>query len=445
MPYRYLLPLNADTVCSQETAKQDKIEITIGEWLINGDLSAARHVADRLAHTALFMARPDGGRQPVYPFNEVRGQRGQSPSVKFSALDLRTGGQGKPLVQGTIRFRPSGDSAETYRVKAEISVNPTRMLEVVPPRTAVFANFTAGETIAPGFIRRHQIRTMDGEFPLRPADNYISHGRVIRRYQGQAWQTFVRQCFEQIDRGLHLLLERAANDVSIPIQRSCFYSLKSVETYWEFRHPDPIAFMTALSPIFRSLGKSGRLIDYRIENSGEAFPRDGLEYNSPCLTIDLRADASLKIYAKTNRRVRFEITTKHARDPHTATHLYDIVELIFNYSRNAAALMPQIMSNLFATISPIVDQMPPHSLLTAIVSATEDEAEQQTLASSLILTGMYEKVPNQAINAAIDRLKQRGVIMPIRRGSRCYRLGNAYQRARAALRDTFEDFMPPRA
>ncbi|OYW74789.1 MAG: hypothetical protein B7Z37_16155 [Verrucomicrobia bacterium 12-59-8] len=96
-------------------------------------------------------------------------------------------------------------------------------------------------------------------------------------------------------------------------QQEEHYSLSMVETLWEFPSATPIQDVWDIGAKLMSLTKSGGTVKtYEVEAGNEVGvseqPKEaGRVLNSPCFSIPIAEGVRLKLYAKTNKRIRFEI------------------------------------------------------------------------------------------------------------------------------------------
>src|SRR5690606_28503415 len=77
----------------------------------------------------------------------------------------------------------------------------------------------------------------------------------------------------------------------------------TVETYWEFLADNPVSLVHDLAPYLNLLGA-----EYSDRRYPAGYRETRRDRNSPSVKVLLRPGVFLRLYAKTNRRVRFEIT-----------------------------------------------------------------------------------------------------------------------------------------
>ncbi len=302
-------PFSFEATVSPEGAKHDKIEIGIEDGLIRGDEedvwiflnylgSPPRHERNTpgLAPYGLFFSRlrrrdPPFGRQTI------------------RESELRTGRQGypRPLFGGWLEV--DHVHSDIWRIYARLSLNPTRFArhQPMPSRLSLFQSPLAFPHFEANLFQREVGGELGGEFALVECDNWIPNIRTWQRFTSEPfWPHHLRNCLTRLPNALIGELRRVV-DVTAPATRlegHWTFNLRSVETYWEFLSNDPLGTVLRLHPMLEAF--SARTVtasDYRCSVTLE----DGPE-NSRCLKLETRTGETLKIYAKTNRRIRFEIS-----------------------------------------------------------------------------------------------------------------------------------------
>lgn len=441
MAYRYLDEFDGDAHVEAEKAKHDKIELNIGTWMFDGDTTTIDQIATRLSQAVNFYRDGNGRRYRFRIFN--RGVRGRYQRViKFAATGEPHFPIGRPLIQGRIKFRRDTASTTCY-IDTELTINPTRALAQTGPRSILQANIEDHDYTSAMFRQRALPRSSE-EFSLRASDNYIWDSRLIRSMRDERWMQFVSSYLHGVDQFLQNRIANTFEAEGIELHRSHDYNLKKVEAYWEFQHRDPIWLMHQLTPTFLALGKAGHLVEYATGDGNELFPRAEINQNSPLLRSQITSDITIKVYAKTNRRVRFEVERKSGRLRHTSHSLNDIIGMIEDYTEDAAGRMNQALTNLIEAIGNDVEQSPPYELVQEIFNATDDATERRLLLSELVVRGGYTKVHRQPINDAVDRLHDREVIRRTAPRAPSFLLVQRFQRARSILSGNLDELFDQR-
>lgn len=189
-------------------------------------------------------------------------------------------------------------------------------------------------------------------------------------------------------------------------------SLQQVETYWEFWHDEPLRFVQSLQR--QALQFSGQVRSQIFETA-----TDGLSLS---LSLSMTAGTRLKIYAKTNRRVRFEIEHSLERSQRGFSSITEISALLSAARADAAEAVnsfldfvrPQRPVHLSQCRSPL-------ALVCEIVQAVHGNyGHAQALLEALSIHGRLTKVRNSRLRPAIQRLVDNRIFQPARPGSRFY-------------------------
>lgn len=439
MSYRELPPIEPNTTVEPNTGKEDKVELTIGNWfLLDATQEQVVSFANTLSNGSIITNTDTGGRHRVNLFNAPR--IANWVSVAFKALQLANAPNNQPLVQGRIQVHPAMANTRSRLVSARLKINPTRLAEQLSGRDVVFG-VGEGRSIRIPLTRTHGLDLIDDEFVLMNSDNVVMGERKLRALTPNRWAQLLHSAIVGIDELLSNSIDQAASRSGVLVSRERYYSLYKIETYWEFQHADDIAGIHELRPRFFGLGGSAQLSSYAI--SGPATARLEMECNAPSLSVKLRGDVRLKAYAKTNRGIRFEVEQKRGRDRHTTNTLAGIVQLMQSASERASEYVNRALAHLLPAELNNIESEPPHALFLAILAATDDIVLQRILASSLILSNSISNVRgNGPLRDAIGRLRQRGVISNSGPNSRTYSLAPQYQAARMALEDVFESMFP---
>nr|WMC95678.1 hypothetical protein RAR13_20195 [Aminobacter aminovorans] len=277
-------------------------------------------------------------------------------------------------------------------------------------------------------------RNNAGEYILDDNDNCILEGRILRLCRGtiyQAWaEGYIRQAIAYVLRGMEQAAHRSqcryfAGDVE--------YNLKKVETYWERTAPSPLGYVRGLADRFLARSSRIRVAGYAATTS---FTR---ERNSLSVDVPLRKGISLKIYAKTNQRVRFEVVhnfveaTNHLGTRHTTTSLDELVHWT-NDTIDAAR--EEVISQLAVVREPassdyLADAVISFFQLLYQAPGTADDLRR--LAQILIEVGGIAG-GDESLTGAVEYLVRQGVLVPAGRGVRS--LAPMYASSLLRLRET---------
>jgi hypothetical protein len=330
-----------------------------------------------------------------------------------------------PLFSGEYPFNFEGyDSAswQSARTKLRLNLNPTRFLrhqspsQYIPPRrdftttTATF--FEAG--ITPDndeFARDNE----DNWIPDLPAFENLSHpafgNRIIKDY------------IEGVLREIDLQTEQAAD--SVPWHGGDFlpfsfqqdlsdrrFNVRYVETYFEFAVPSTTPHVvSSLEPLLRSyneLGLTGR--DWRF--AGQQ-PWDG---NSRAVTVKIRTGLLLRVYSKTNKRVRFEVVhdlTKASfptatETRHTSPTLDGVYDILHRVRTDAADIVNSIFRHMRNQASLPAASKTAVDLLIDITMALGNAENVRTLVSILVDKGSITSQPE--LKSDLQKLRRAGIL-----------------------------------
>ena len=290
-----LLPqFSFDVVVQPGEGKFDKITLWIDHYTYHGTTYNIQLFKRALAAGRIF-------NQPgSSPKSWMHIRRVSRPGVNGSP----------PLFTGDYSFAFGQEYDSTHpqlvHAKLRLSLNPTRFLRhqnsgnYIPPRRD-FASTTATFFEANAISETDEF-ALDGEdnwIPDLPAFENLSHPafshRIVRDYiEGFLWE-------------INLDATQAADSVPIGFRDDLSdkrFNVRYVETYFEFAVPDmsPPHMVSSLEPLLQSyneLGLTGK--DWRFAGPQ---PWSGL---SRVLIVKIRTGVLLRVYAKTNKRVRFEV------------------------------------------------------------------------------------------------------------------------------------------
>lgn len=116
-----------------------------------------------------------------------------------------------------------------------------------------------------------------------------------------------------VDTVLEAEFQRAARLHTIGLRREGRYDLDTAEVYWEFACPEPLALYRALEPAFKSFRGLVRRRNY--VNADITATAAEIVHNCPCWSFSEADGGTLKVYAKTNQRLRVEVAFRVADVP----------------------------------------------------------------------------------------------------------------------------------
>lgn len=444
------------------TGWHDRIECTAKQWAVpGGEVEAAdpEHFAFALGLYNYLACPPQEirGTPEAAPFGYVFGRaRGQRPTVK----------------QFIVRQKPEALFHDCPRIPAPLFAGRLRM---------TVANLSGATSLNPSTIQRAAIGIANLSLnPLRYArhqtpDNRGSRLRTRVYLPESQDHLFKRTMRHQIngeyspdggdnwiprheDGTLSVSLERAAalrpryfqavfDCISAEINRAALcmnrgavvppfnMTLGTVETFWEFAIDSPSSLVASLADRAASFAAELVLNSYH----------DRRQEGNRVLQFKARGGVLLKIYAKTNKRLRIEVEhdfTKCGREFRQRRQCPSVtaVESALMYAREDAAM---IVNDFLAHCDTLAFQpatsRPPVALMLQVLHATRSIDEAQSLLETLCAEGRLVTRQDHPLNAAIVRLKQEQVLTN-RASSRVYRVTPQFNYALERIRT--ENLLP---
>lgn len=300
-------PFSFEATVSAEDARQDKLQFEIDHGTSH----------DEEEDVALFLhflgSPPRHSEDDAAAFGRVfnRPRRQQAPFLYQTIRERALRGivmQPPPLFSGLLNVIGTGanGSFPPWHFSTLLSLNPTRFVrhqEFPRPARRLLGDFPRGQA---NLYRRDVPPIHDGEFALMESDNWIPNDRLWSLFASRRfWQTHLRRCLvgatEEVENEIQRVAELLRIRFAAPPRNR--FNLHSVETYFEFSCSHPIGTVLGMGRLLRSFAASRMSSQsYRAPITHEAIE------NSHCFSIRTRRGETLKIYAKTNRRIRFEVT-----------------------------------------------------------------------------------------------------------------------------------------
>jgi hypothetical protein len=190
-------------------------------------------------------------------------------------------------------------------VEAAISVNPTRFVAHQLSRRFVGRRFEEWPPLQPLLATREVSLGTPSEFVLDGSDNVLLTPASQAFGRSEAWPAQLESYLSGVRNMIADAISEAVEDAGGVLGRPSEYvNLYEAETYWEFAADDPTALVRNLeAPLFEWAHKPQTR---RFAQSTGSLTRD-FENNSRQLIVQVQSGVRLRVYAKTSRRVRFEV------------------------------------------------------------------------------------------------------------------------------------------
>jgi hypothetical protein len=466
-------PFSLDTQFLPEDAGEDKIDLDLGKWRVFG-LTPGDDVVEEFK--SYLSSPPEDeedfawestavpGAPPLYGafLCRLTGKENRKFSLRKQAVIHPTDSRRiePPLCSGSCRFRLDSQRLPVtgefiHSAKLYLSLNLQRFIRHQPPQDNPKRPHT------PRLQRRKDKRCLHGdEQSFDGQDNWLPDTPEWRKYAtkehlpkyleligDQMGKELSRAC-EIIQKSV-LQIDPEADWERIAWDREDSYSLSQVETLWEFPADNPIATVWELGTKLMHLSKTGGKVAMHEMQAKEA----GHIYNSPCFSIPVAENVRLKLYAKTNKRIRFEIVHSELWNqraallkeaglkPETGGRSWDdIPHMLKALRQRAAKHMNNVMEHLQTVQTP---GLKPKTLLELIATVFEaipptifKQTRMDRIQTMLIWLcfhkGYRGGIKKGPYSDALKILAERGIIQ-FDHKRKFYVLTNAYKDAAAAL------------
>lgn len=418
-----LPPFSLNFRVSAETAKQDRIHADIGEWTLEGSTENIDALRNRMG-SLLEAARPNApiealdewGRLFLRP--QQRGGFRAALAVRKQPLIIGAHVIDPPLFSGRWVFSSyvRRDISVTTKTKThlELWLNPTRYVRHQPhspfpnpmrrgswPEAQMF-----GSRLAP---------QINGEVSLDGGDNWLSSSSRWNAFTNPArWRQHLMTYLFAVPS----IFEEELNRLS-QVEGDCSFStepslcLHLVETYWEFASDNPTILVLSLKPLLQAFSRRYR--------EARVYPHElteSLDHNALLLTAQITAGKELRIYAKTNKRVRIEVIhTMGGRDGfrlrrgHTAGDWERFPEMLHALAEDAATLVNRAFEFFETQNNVAPSHIPAFQLLLEICEHCRDMPTAITIASLLVANNTIAAgQTNEAMRGSLHALSAAGIL-----------------------------------
>jgi hypothetical protein len=422
-----------EATVSAETATHDLIRCELGGLRIRGEGHHIVEFQDRMCVPASMERDPYRASSEfsdrLMIFSRPRGDVRERPNyLPVRKKRFAYGGQSidRPLFGGTWRFlkvqNVFNSATQETNTKFHLSLNPTRFVRCQSPRLPR----PAGQWLAPVLFSQ-KAENGDDEFSLDDDDNWIPDTDPFNRYiSGDRWEEHFQRYYEGVtDTLVHEATRQSTcesvpgsvtPDVSIPSTR-----LRQVETYWEFASPNPILQIEALDSLLprltRRLRRHAHYVPENAQGIRRAFWEQNFHNNLVSYRMELERGVTLRIYAKTNRRIRFEVVHEMGHQKYAlpgganGDNWNSIPEQVLSLREHAAVAVNRTL--LFLNQQNIVplSTISPMDFLTKLSVLCKNDQRAKFVLSKLIAHGSVDARSNcSGIKRALNRLSSEGVL-----------------------------------
>lgn len=399
----------------------DRVSAYLNEWVITGDYESVFRTLHEVT------VQPEYLDEPVQVFQRVTSGEvlfalTRSPRVRGGVVPRVA-----PLFQAKLAIiSPRRERNRRAVVRAEVTFNPTRLV----------AN---GSSYAPCDLSDVRLFgpdlpfSQEGEFSLDNRGNVIEREQPRRSTARVDWPGTVARHLEAIDDLLDHCVARVANwggtrVPSLPnsawmVEKRSSLNLRDIETYVEIDHRDPTAFVRSNEVAFRSqtVGSDGET--YEVRNLDPRLDRSEVDGNSRSLAIHLSRSRRLKLYAKTNRRLRFEIEHKLHEDcsvigtAHTVTGRWasTLRTWVSQITVEAHEELSWAVTSLFQSTNDLPDNALVIEFVCEVAAELADPELTRTVVSLLSANGFLStdprNSPSEVVNAALALHRGRNPIL----------------------------------
>jgi hypothetical protein len=447
-----LRPFSLSERVSLQDAKNDRIDVEIGNWFIRRDAEEINAFFQFLgpypgdSHAALRRLMAGNRLRHVEPCHFGWMFNRPSGTDDLRSMELKGAGRGsgvrsgRPLASGTLRIdtinlpNPRFDGETWKRLHFELRLNLTRFIRHQRwPRML-------GMPVDEWELPEQNMRTLrtstappaqvaenaDGEFALDGRDNVLIGIRSLSMGRRAAWELHLRRYVEGFEGAVNDEFERAFVESTSDFETSARirkqpgtgqYTLRRVETYFEFMSENPTRQVRLLEPLLFARG---------LRNTSRSYPHGFaercIEENSRSLSISVPGGRTLAVYAKTSRRIRFEIIHDLDEDAVSALlhagnsnrkrtdNLDELVRWLSILAEDAVESLNEILRGLEERAEVIPNAATPYELIGRIFSTVGNALRAEAILALLVENGrLVVSRTEAALLPEIRKLRRRGI------------------------------------
>lgn len=425
--------LNFLTPLHPEEGRHDKIELQVGSWAVEGTPNQIDAFRRALASDEGLDAIPWHGAVRWFKAPSHQGQSRRDLKTRTGEVAIGEGERPKLLFSASAKFTGylwgSSSTTRTSSITLRLYMSLTRLMR--------YQRLDLVQGWQENWAEASEVRLV--ERALRGRNEYSLDGEDNWLPNLEFWQEMSRGGSPLASPQLYLdaILSAWESEAQRAAQLSGvqFFpnstpqiNLQKVETYWEFKATDPCGAVKMLTyPLERFTAMS----------DVQAFPlQQDIDGNARSLLVRLRKGEHLRVYAKTNRRLRFEVVLKlTGREKfvqfggHTGTDLSDLLEV-------AREMSCETLSGCFSYLARSHhvdgDDEPPFRLIAELVEGAASRSMAYEILTLLIHNGRVVSRITPRLVPSLKVLKRRGVLVVERRFN--YMAAARYERGLERLR-----------
>lgn len=309
-----------------------------------------------------------------------------------------------PLFAGELRGRKSRRGVDQLGFNLEAKANLTRYVRHQDVNRARRGERAIAQpaTLVETLFRRTPEANHDGkgEFALDDQDNWIPEAAVFHSFCSR-WGDRQREYLSAIVYAMDQELARVQSHsgaMGHPLairQADGSLSLKAVETYWEFGDDDPLSLVSRLEPKLKAYCEG----DFEQNTFWEISPRFSTGFtrerrlNCNVLVAKVAPGIKLVIYAKTNKRVRFEVrhdlrkVSQSRRLPQSCDSVDDAVGKMAAITADAVGVCNRFLDYLRASRVLVACSPSPVEFLYLCGKHAMSAGDSEAIVSMLIANG----------------------------------------------------------
>ena len=255
-----------------------------------------------------------------------------------------------PPFSGKLRTRRSSEGGNTVcQLFTDLHLNPSKALNLRPSIARKGCSLKTKKL----FKQRDSVDLLsglDGKANVVPPDLSIAERR-------RGTKNYLRSVYSCLYRELYRASRAIDGEPMLGTITAEDFSIGMIETYWEFSVSDATALLDRIKTTLISFHKENRVREHGERKHGSDC---GVEGNAKTVTLYMGKGESLRIYAKTTDRIRFEVIHKPKAqhgiltDGYVAASLEDLTTKLKQAGQRAANLVNRVMRFLseWATETP---------------------------------------------------------------------------------------------